>query len=52
MEVIFLEMSKLEELFDMCDKLCQLLVEDMKKEKFKGKIVIIKLKIVNFEVKL
>ncbi|XP_068729866.1 DNA polymerase kappa-like [Montipora capricornis] len=50
-EITFPEMSKPEELLDMCDKLCQSLAEDMKKEKLKGKTVTIKLKTVNFEVK-
>lgn len=50
-ETTFTEMSKPEELLDMCDKLCQTLAEDLKKEKLKGKTVTIKLKTVNFEVK-
>ena len=50
-ETTFPEMSKPEELLDMCDKLCQLLAEDLKKQKLKGKTVTIKLKTVNFEVK-
>lgn len=50
-ETTFAEMSKPDELLDMCDKLCQTLAEDMKKEKLKGKTVTIKLKTVKFEVK-
>lgn len=50
-ETTFPEISKPEDLFEMCDKLCQSLTEDMKKEKLKGKTVTIKLKTVNFEVK-
>ena len=50
-ETTFPEMSKPNELLDMCDKLCQSLAEDMKKERLKGKTVTIKLKTVNFEVK-
>ena len=50
-ETTFPEMSKPEELLDMCDKLCQSLAEDLKRQKLKGKTVTIKLKTVNFEVK-
>ena len=50
-EVTFSEMSKPDELMDMCSNLCQSVAEDMKKQKLKGKTVTIKLKTVNFEVK-
>ena len=50
-ETTFAEISEPEKLLAMCDKLCQSLAEDMKKEKLKGKTVTIKLKTVNFEVK-
>lgn len=50
-ETTFSEISKPDELLDMCDKLCQSLAEDMKGQKLKGKTVTIKLKTVKFEVK-
>ena len=50
-ETTFSEISKPDELLDMCDKLCQSLAEDMKSQKLKGKTVTIKLKTVKFEVK-
>lgn len=50
-EVTFPEMSKPDELMEMCDNLCQSVAEDMTKQKLKGKTVTIKLKTVNFEVK-
>lgn len=50
-ETTFSEISKPDELLDMCDKLCQSLAEDMKGQKLKGKTITIKLKTVNFEVK-
>ena len=50
-EVTFSEMSKPDELMEMCTNLCQSVAEDMKKQKLKGKTVTIKLKTVNFEVK-
>lgn len=50
-ETTFSEISKPEELLEMCDKLCQSLAEDMRGKKLKGKTVTIKLKTVNFEVK-
>ena len=50
-ETTFSEISKPDELLDVCDKLCQSLAEDMKDQKLKGKTVTIKLKTVNFEVK-
>lgn len=50
-ETTFSEISKPDELLEMCNKLCQSLAEDMKGKKLKGKTVTIKLKTVNFEVK-
>lgn len=50
-ETTFPEISKPDEVLDTCDKLCQSLAEDVKKENLKGKTVTIKLKTVNFEVK-
>lgn len=50
-ETTFSEMSKPEELLEMCDKMCQSLAQDMKGHKLKGKTVTIKLKTVNFEIK-
>ncbi|KAK5871362.1 hypothetical protein PBY51_004247 [Eleginops maclovinus] len=50
-ERTFRELSKVEEQFSLCRKLCEELAEDMKKEALKGKTVTLKLKNVNFEVK-
>ncbi|XP_078349395.1 LOW QUALITY PROTEIN: DNA polymerase kappa-like [Oculina patagonica] len=50
-ETTFSEISKPDELLEMCDKLCQSLAEDMKGKKLQGKTVTIKLKTVKFEVK-
>uniref|UniRef100_A0A8C6P4L1 DNA polymerase kappa n=1 Tax=Nothobranchius furzeri TaxID=105023 RepID=A0A8C6P4L1_NOTFU len=50
-ERTFKELSKPEEQFSLCRKLCEDLAEDLKKEGLKGKTVTLKLKNVNFEVK-
>lgn len=50
-EETFSEISKPTELLDMCDKLCQSVAQDIKKQKLKGKTVTIKLKTVTFEIK-
>ncbi|XP_068952348.1 DNA polymerase kappa isoform X3 [Petaurus breviceps papuanus] len=50
-ERTFSEISKAEELYNLCQELCSDLAQDLQKEGLKGKTVTIKLKNVNFEVK-
>ncbi|XP_005341786.2 DNA polymerase kappa [Ictidomys tridecemlineatus] len=50
-ERTFSEISKAEEQYSLCQELCSELVQDLQKEKLKGRTVTIKLKNVNFEVK-
>ncbi|KAM9098049.1 DNA polymerase kappa isoform 2-T2 [Sarcophilus harrisii] len=50
-ERTFSEINKAEELYSLCQELCNDLAQDLQREGLKGKTVTIKLKNVNFEVK-
>ncbi|XP_027719155.1 DNA polymerase kappa [Vombatus ursinus] len=50
-ERTFSEISKVEELYSLCQELCSDLAQDLQKKGLKGRTVTIKLKNVNFEVK-